>query len=215
MSYADTDTLGDDLSEEGVAAVATEDRLTIFQRRPLAPFELEVVGRVNDREVVVSNLVSVSTLTLTAVDRHEQQDARQVVWNGTGTGLVALFSDERQNFLEYLSSDSALIFDIKVGAAPSDTTWLRLGCGSYCASDIDFTQRLTDLAGQGWQTISVDLSCFPDSGDNFGVISSPEEFFAHVVQPFALVTEGTLDLTFAGVLIEKDTAGEATLSCTP
>ncbi len=212
LSYADEDTLDDNLFEEGLTVAAVEERLVVFQRRPLSPFALEVLGRINDREVVTSNVVSVSTVTISAVDRREQHDARQVVWSGEGQGLVALFSSQRLNLLEYLSSDSVLTFDVKVDAAPSDTTWLRLGCGSYCAADIDFTEHLAKLAGEGWQTVSVALDCFPDSGENLGVISSPEAYFAHVVQPFALVTEGSLDLTFSDVVIQKG-ASDDSLAC--
>ncbi|MBE8718101.1 glycoside hydrolase family 3 protein [Cellvibrio polysaccharolyticus] len=210
LSYQDKDTLGDDLSEEGIALGETVEVLEIFNRRPIAPWDIEIIGFQNDREVMSSNTLSLSSLSIEAVDRNEQQDARRVVWNGKGVGQVALGTANRQDFLSYAQEKSALIFDIKVNRAPTDKTLFRLGCGSYCASDLDFTEKLTALAGKEWQTISIDLTCFPNAGANFGVTQPPEEFLTQVLQPFSLLTSGELDITFARVRLER---GAATGQC--
>src|SRR5690606_22058823 len=157
----------------------------------------------NDRVTMATNTVNVSSLMVEAVDRNEQQDARRVVWNGEGQGQVALSTANRQDFVGYASEQSALVFDIKVDSAPSAATFLRLGCGSYCASDIEFTDKLTDFAGKSWQTVSVDLNCFPTAGANFGIAQPHEEFLTQVLQPFSFVTNGDLDLTFANVRVEN------------
>jgi beta-glucosidase len=208
LSYKDQDTLGDDLSEEGVALTEALDVLELFNRRPIEPWALEVIGFQNDRELMVGNTVKASSLMMQAVDRDVQEDARKVVWNGQGSGQVALVTGERQDFISYLNSDSALVFDIKVNAAPSAVTFLRLGCGSYCASDIDFTEKLKVFAGGDWQIVTVPLSCFPQSGANFGVQQPATEFFTQVLQPFSLITEGTLDITFANVRLVKGAGAE-------
>lgn len=210
LSYSDKDTLGDDLSEQGLAIVETQDLLEIFNRRPMAPWELEIIGSQNDRMPMTSNTVRASSLMIEAVDRNEQQDARRVVWNGSGSGQVAMSAPQRQDFIGYLKSDSALKFDIKVDTAPEKPTYLRLGCGSYCASDIDFTKRMQGYAGEGWQTVTVGLACFPTAGANFGISQSPSEFFTQVLQPFSLITTGKLAITFANVRVVKGAAkGEA------
>jgi beta-glucosidase len=203
LSYADKNTLGDDLSEDGPKAAEALDVLELFNRRPIDPWQLEIIGFQNDRVPMNSNTVKASSLSIQAVDRDMQEDARRVLWNGTGSGQVALSVNDRQDFINYTKSDSALVFDIKVDAAPSATTYLRLGCGSYCASDINFTERLKGFAGQGWQTVTVGLNCFPNSGANFGVIQPPSEFWTQVLQPFSLVTTGTLDITFAKIRVVK------------
>ncbi len=102
------------------------------------------------------------------------------------------------------------MFDIKVNAAPTEATWLRLGCGSYCASDINLTEKLKGFAGQDWQTVTVPLSCYPTSGANFGVQQPPEEFWTQVLQPFSLITKGTLDITFANVSVVKGAGKDVT-----
>ena len=136
-----------------------------------------------------------------AVDRNEQHDARRVVWNGEGVGLVRLFAADTQNLMGYLDADSALVFDIKVAQAPTEKTNLRLVCGSACMSDIDFTSRLTEAAGKDWQTVSIGLSCFPVVEGK-----TSADLFSQVVEPFSLMTEGTLDVTFANVKIVKGAA---------
>src|SRR5690606_11779400 len=154
LSYGDKDNLGDDLPEEGLALAATLDVLEIFNRRPISPWEIEVTGFQNDHVTMATNTVAVSSLMIEAVDRNEQQDARRVVCNGEGQGQVALSTANRQDFVGYANEQSALVFDIKVDTAPTAATFLRLGCGSYCASDIEFTDKLTDFAGKSWQTVS-------------------------------------------------------------
>ncbi|MDO3387136.1 glycoside hydrolase family 3 N-terminal domain-containing protein [Gilvimarinus sp. SDUM040013] len=214
LTYADTDTLGDDLSEEGLTVSATSDVLPLFDRRPIEPWGIEAVGAENDRLVMEGKTMSTSTVTVTAVDRNEQEDARQVVFNGQGPGHVALFVDERQDWTGYVEDQAALIFDIKVDSAPTQTTYLRFGCGSYCASDLDMTEGMKEyLVGNGWQTLSVDLKCFPTSGENFGVQQPPEEFLTQVLRPFTIYTEGELDMSFANVRIEKNKAASALINC--
>jgi beta-glucosidase len=203
LSYADKNTLGDDLSEEGPKAAEALDVMEIFNRRPMDPWQLEIIGFQNDVVPMNSNTVKASSLTIQAVDRDMQEDARRVQWNGTGSGQVALSVGNRQDFINYFKSDSALVFDIKVDAAPSDITYLRLGCGSYCASDIDLTAPLKGFIGKGWQTVTVPLSCYPNAGANFGIDQPPSEYWTQVLQPFSLITKGTLDITFTKVSLVK------------
>ncbi|NNC23552.1 glycoside hydrolase family 3 protein [Salinisphaera sp. USBA-960] len=213
LAYGEEDPLAESLPETGLQVAETEDKLELFKRRPLGIWGLEIIGAQNDRKTMTSNTVAVSTVQIKAVDRNEQWDARQVTWNGEGAGQVALFAPKRQDWTDYLADDAALIVDLKVDRAPTDTAWLRFGCGSYCASDIDLTQQLREAEGQGWQTLSVDLSCFPTAGANFGVSQPIGEFITQVLQPFSVLTEGELTLAFTEVSLEKHRAADATLSC--
>ncbi|HEX7762039.1 MAG TPA: glycoside hydrolase family 3 N-terminal domain-containing protein, partial [Cellvibrio sp.] len=203
LSYADKNTLGDDLSEDGPKAAEALDVMEIFNRRPMDPWQLEIIGYQNDVVPMNSNTVKASSLMIQAVDSEVQEDARRVVWNGAGPGQVALSVGNRQDFINYYNSDSALVFDVKVDSVPSATTYLRLGCGSYCASDIDLTEKLKGFSGQGWQTVTIPFRCYPDSGANFGVTQPPAEYWTQVLAPFSLVTSGELDLSFAKVSVVK------------
>ncbi len=203
LEYGQDDQLGDDLSEEGLQLPATEDIWTLFRMRPLDAWQIEVEGRLNDKAVMAGNQVKVSTVTVEAVDREVQEDARQVVWNGEGFGAMALATRDRQVLTDYWRERGALVVDLKVDRAPTAPVQWRVGCGPSAISEVDVTEELRALAGQGWQTLAVPLERFPDVGSDFGLVLPPEEFFTRVLEPFSLATEGELELTFSGVRIEK------------
>ncbi len=203
LRYGQADALGDDLPEEGIAVQETADLLEIFNRRPLSPWQIEIEGNKNDRLIVVDNQAAVSTLRILAVDREVQEDARRVIWSGDGEGWLAIATRDRQVLIDYLREGGALQVDINVDQAPTRSVVLRMGCGPSCNSDLDITAELRELAGQGWQTLTVDLTRFPDVGSNFGLVLPPEEFFHLVLAPFGLVTSGELDVTFSRVRIAK------------
>lgn len=211
LSYGDVDNLGDNLSEEGIAFEASSAILELFNRRPMGTYGIILEGKNNDRANLNGNIASVSTLTVSCVDRDVQEDARRVVWNGDGEGLVAISTLNRQVLSDYYESDSSLVFDIKVDAAPNDKAWVRIGCGPSCYSQVEITQELTSIAGAGWKTLTVDLKCYPDAGTDFGLKRTPQELFALILEPFVLVANNKLDVTFAQVRIEKGVAQGASV----
>jgi len=203
LQYGDQGTLADDLSEEGLQLPASEDVWELFKMRPLDIWQIEIEGGTNDKLTMTGKTVSASTLKVQSVDREVQEDARQVIWNGQGFGSVALATRDRQVLTDYLHSGGALVVDLKVDQAPTEPVTWQLGCGPSAISQVDVTEELCSLAGQGWQTLVVPLERFPDVGSDFGLVLPPEEFFTRVLEPFRLATEGELDLTFSGVRIEK------------
>jgi beta-glucosidase len=211
LRYGEVCTLVDDLSEEGVAVEESSQVLELFNRRPLGAYRLLLEGKNNDRTLLNGNIAQVSTVTVTCVDRDVQEDARRVVWNGSGEGLVGISNPNRQVLSDYYEADSSLIFDVKVDSAPANQAWIRIGCGPSCYSQVDITSELKAIAGTGWSTISVDLKCYPDAGTDFGLKRTPEELFALILEPFALVANGELDLTFSCVRIEKGVAQGASV----
>jgi len=204
LSYSDKDDFSDNLSEEGIQHQATTDVLELFKRRPMTPFTIILEGKNNDRASLNGNIATVSSLTVTAVDRDVQEDARRVQWNGNGEGLVGLSALNRQVLSDYLNSNSALIFDVKVDQAPNGNAKIRLGCGPSCYSQVDLTEIFTSIAGKGWKTIKVDLVLFPDAGTDFGLKRTQAELFELVLEPFALFADDVLDLVFSNVRIEKN-----------
>jgi beta-glucosidase len=206
LAYGERDLLGDHLPEEGIAEAYSSAVLELFYRRPMAPWEFVLEGNVNDRESMTGNHAAVSTVSAQSVDREVQEDARRVVWNGLGMGAVSLAAAAPQDLTPYLAANARLIVEIKVERAPTAPLALRVACGPSCASDIDVTERLGALAGQGWQTLTFALGEFPDAGSNFGLVLTPRQFFDRVTAPFCLVTAGELDVTLGRVMIAKPEA---------
>lgn len=211
LGYSDRDTLSSELSEEGIQHQATTDVLELFKRRPMNPFTIILEGKNNDRATLNGNIASVSSLTVTAVDRDVQEDARRAQWNGNGEGLVALSTLNRQVLSDYLHSNSALIFDVKIDAAPQGKAKVRIGCGPSCYTEVELTDIFKAIAGQGWKTIKVDLVLFPDAGTDFGLKRTQEELFELVLDPFTLVADDSLDLVFSNVCIEKNAGQNGTV----
>ncbi len=206
LAYGELDLLKDNLPEEGIALEESSNVLELFNRRPLGAYQVMLEGKNNDRVLLNGNIASVSTLSVSCVDRDVQEDARRVIWNGEGEGLVAISNQNRQVLSSYYESNSSLLFDVKVDSAPEDQAWVRIGCGPSCYSQVEITRELREIVGGGWKTLSVDLICYPDAGTDFGLKRTPEELFALILEPFALVANGALDLTFSHVRIEKSRA---------
>lgn len=206
LAYGELDLLKDNLPEEGVALEESSNVLELFNRRPLGAYQVMLEGKNNDRVLLNGNIANVSTLSVSCVDRDVQEDARRVIWNGEGEGLVAISNQNRQVLSSYYESNSSLLFDVKVDSAPEDQAWVRIGCGPSCYSQVEITRELREIVGGGWKTLSVDLICYPDAGTDFGLKRTPEELFALILEPFALVANGALDLTFSHVRIEKSRA---------
>lgn len=213
LSYSDKDDFNDGLSEEGIQHQATTDVLELFKRRPMNPFTIILEGKNNDRADLNGNIANVSSLTVTAVDRDVQEDARRAQWNGDGEGLVAISTLNRQVLSDYLHANSALIFDVKVDDAPEGNAKVRIGCGPSCYTEVELTEQFKAIAGQGWKTIKVDLVLFPDAGTDFGLKRTQEELFELVLDPFALVANDKLDLTFSNVRIEKNAGQNGSIRC--
>jgi beta-glucosidase len=203
MTYGEPDTLGDDLNEEGLKETICSDELEIFNRRPIAPYFILLEGKNNDRLVMKDNLAGVSSISVSVMDREVQEDARRVIWNGEGVGIVALSTDNRQVLSDYYQSESALVFDVKVDKAPKGNVRVRIGCGPSCNTEVDVTEDFKAITGKGWKTISISLDIFPEVLTDFGLHRLPHELFALVVEPFALVADDELELAFSNVRWQK------------
>ncbi len=203
MTYGEENTLGDDLSEKGLSEVLCSDTLEIFNRRPIAPYFILLEGKNNDRVVMKDNQASVSSVAVNVVDRDVQEDARRVVWNGSGLGIVALSTHNRQVLSDYYQSESALLFDVKIDKAPAGKVRARIGCGPSCNTEVDITEALHSIVGAGWKTLVLSLDLFPEVLTDFGLHRLPHELFALVIEPFALVADGELELVFAKARWEK------------
>src|SRR5262249_46868593 len=116
---------------------------------------------------------SAGPLTLTAVDRAQQEDALLGVWNGSGAGRVAFSSSAPIDISRQANGDMSLVFDVRVDEAPTGPVILSLG-GARMAG-VDVAPLLRERAGQGWTTVPVRLSCFGTGGADLAAVSRPFE----------------------------------------
>jgi beta-glucosidase len=203
LSYGEQDKLSTALPEVMPKAKVSQDQLALFKRRPLAPWQVQVIGSENNRALMTGQSISVDSISVKAVDYQVQEDAREVSWNGKGLGAVMLASQNRQDLSAYWRDGAVLKFKLNVSAAPSAAAFVAIGCGPSCLSKVDITAELKARAGKGWQDFAVALNCFPDAGSDFGLAQPPEALFKLVLEPFGLHSSGSLKLSFADVELSK------------
>ncbi|VUD45956.1 Beta-glucosidase BoGH3B [Thalassocella blandensis] len=211
LSFYENDTLEDTLSEQGIQINSNFQTLDLFDRRPLDDWKLEITGSRNDQFFVDSKRVKASSLQVTAADRHMQEDARRVQWNGSGEGSVAFSAGTPKDLSLYVNENSAFVLDVKVDGVPTKNVYLKVGCGFKCVSELDLTDKFMAISKKGWQTLTVPLRCLKASTENSGSVQKLEEFWAQIEQPFSLTSRGALDISFSKISIVKNP--EVTVSC--
>jgi len=203
LTYRDVDSLSDDLSEEGVSFIAegsviaeTDAVKKIFDNRPLEPWQLVITDARNNSSVVTGSSATLDTISLRAVDRNVQEDARRIQWNGEDAGTLAFVSLQRSDLSSYFGSQGAMVFDVKVDAKPTQDVRLGMSCGQDCLAEKSITELLTNATPGEWKTLSISLQCFTHDRLKDDMVLSP--FYIHTI--------GILDLTLHDIRIEKNTA---------
>jgi beta-glucosidase len=132
-------------------------------------------------------------LIVEAVDRNVQEDARNARWSGEAMAGVYLAARSPIDLSREANAEMALSFDVRIDEAPSRSVYLRMQCnGEECAGVVDITDNLKTLVVGEWSNITLRLQRFEDAGADM----------ESIIVPFALVTGGTLDLTFSSVRLE-------------
>jgi len=86
LSYGDKDTLGDNLSEEGIQLAEALDVLDLFNRRPIEPWQLEIIGYQNDRVPMTSSDRFLAENSGGGSQRARGRAPRAMEWLGTWPG---------------------------------------------------------------------------------------------------------------------------------
>ncbi|MBY6213050.1 glycoside hydrolase family 3 C-terminal domain-containing protein [Microbulbifer agarilyticus] len=190
------------LSEEsGLQPVSGNGTLAVFNGRALDPWSFEVIDATNTRSTIASSVSELNGIRVQSVDRNVQEDSRRLQWNGQGNAIAGFFANQRTDLSGFVSNQGALIFDVKVDAAPSDAVILGMNCGMDCGAEQPITDLLKGAAQGEWQTLAVDLKCLAEAGGKMDLVLSP----------FYVRTAGELDMTVHNVRIAQ--TGAAKVSC--
>lgn len=193
LTYADRDTLGDDLPEipfpNGSTPVPS-DSVTVFKGRTYSPFQSYVGDSVNwrrslgdDRGTSAGGLVVIK-----AIDKDVQEDARQLIFNG-GDSNFYFQADSNLDLSSY--QDTGVIkLDIRIDKRPDNEANVLVGQGK-----VNFNHYLNVEPLNKWETIGIKLECFKNAGTDFKNFNMPLSF----------ATFGSLTLSIAHVEIFKDT----------
>ncbi|MCK7598588.1 glycoside hydrolase family 3 C-terminal domain-containing protein [Microbulbifer sp. CAU 1566] len=187
------------LSEQsGLKISDGKQALAVFNGRALDPWSFQVMDATNNLSVISSSVAKLAGISVQSVDRNVQEDSRRLQWNGEGNAMAGFFANSRTDLSSYLGKQGALVFDVKVDAAPSDAVSLGMNCGMDCGAEQSITELLKGAAPGEWKTVAVDLQCLADAGAKLDMVLSP----------FYVRTAGALDMTVHNIHIASKTVAD-------
>lgn len=213
MAYSDTSEQGayDEASPEvgcgveGGGGTATQP-LPVFERGNQENWVMRLGAPSNWGGVDIVQSTSNSTKTpageviATPVDDRNglQWAAVKATWTSTGQlYMQSATNGDVRNLQSYLNANGALVFDARLGAAPSASVKARIDCVYPCGGEIDVTAALKALPVNTWTEVAIPLQCFSQKGTDFTTINTPMLFY----------TEGTMELSVANIRWEPNKVG--------
>ena len=208
LTYADTDTQGDELNEVAAIPLNKDNTkvLPLFDTVPQSELAFFVGDKAAWAVPVATSVVTTQgsdNLTLRTENMAVQEDARQLTWKGQSTARAFLGWSEPKTISEYLDSQSSLQFLVKITQAPVSKVQLGMLCGEQCRATIEISQQLQALNTNTWQTFSLDLACLVAAGADLDSVTAP----------FIIETDGAMQLSVASVAIQPHSATTAMISC--
>ena len=184
-----------ELSEEAPETLGV-NRTVYFDGGPVAPWKL-YVGDPADWQVAAEGGITTTrgseNLTLRAVDRDLQEDARAVRWSGDAQAAVFIKAGDAIDLSRHSNGELTVAVDLLVEEPPTLPVLMSVGCGADCGGMVNVSGLLADLDVGAWETLRVHLFCFEKAGADM----------ERVDMPFGLATAGKLALRFANVRLES------------
>lgn len=180
------------LCEDDPARLQAQERVSVFDKRPVNGFELYVGDQEGWRVPVTARSASSPSgmVSVRNIDMTTQEDAREVTWHGGGAQIS--FHGVRPLDLSPLASANArLTFEVRVEARPESQVILRMDSAYPRWGSLDITETLRELPQGRWQRVSIELERFIESGTDARSVETP----------FLLWTEGAMRLSLANIAI--------------
>ena len=180
------------LSEEDPSRVLADQRVAVFEKRPVNGFELCVGDQEGWRVPVTARSASSPSgvVSVRNIDMSTQEDAREITWHGGGAQIS--FHGNRPLDLTPLAGQQAqLTFEVRVDKRPESQVILRMDSAYPHWGSLDVTGILRELPQGDWQRVSIELARFIESGTDPRCVETP----------FLLWTEGAMRLSLANIAI--------------
>ncbi|SHG76088.1 glycoside hydrolase family 3 protein [Ferrimonas marina] len=203
LKYGQPSTLANDLSEDSGYDASLLAPRPLFQQGVKDPWHMVIgtlAGDNLDAEAITSNVQSHGSVAIRTIDRVIQEDARRVVFDGKGNGIVSLQGNFPVDLRAFSEANGRLSVEVKADAPLTQPLQLSMLSEEGVRRGIDIAPQ---LKGTEWTTVTVDLHCFAEQGINL----------ARVFSPFGLSSQAAAKLSFGEVLLLPGSEQPATLTC--
>jgi len=203
LTYQDTDTLGDDLSE--VITTKIQDKpLIFFERSTQAPWELTLISAFNTVEVN-ANSIEIGDVEYRTEDRVVQEDAFQIMTKGNSwAGVRFKGNGQAQDFANSMSSNNQLSMLVNVKEQPSADVLVGLNCVTVdgCKSVINIREQLNAMPKNTWNILSIDAKCWSNKGVSYSSLN----------EGLKIVSAGKMTVSFSSIGFVKPMSN-STIAC--
>lgn len=175
------------LSEDPGIAVEQPVTGPIFARGRATGTRMLQIDGANDSPQSISGGADNGAIAVRPVDRDAQEDAREIIWSGRSRGTLIVANPRAADLSG--TGPLAVTLDLRVDQAPAGPAMLELRCGPGCTARLDIADRLAAIAGKGWQTLAIPLTCLPGAR------------LDSVTAPFALSSSAPLRLTLSSIAL--------------
>ena len=172
LTYAD-DTMVANLSEETGLSDSTGGATDtyIVGGNASSPWRMTIMDA--GGQTMISGSAGTSTeemVSVTPADYEAQEDTSIVEWTGQGYLVI---NGNPVDLTRQSNGDMALQIVYQVMDGEIGQTSFAMGAGEEALGSLDVTDQLQALAGEGWQTSQLKLSCFAEAGADMAAITTP------------------------------------------
>ncbi|MAD89411.1 MAG: beta-glucosidase [Pseudoalteromonas sp.] len=210
LKYGDKSVLSNTLSETVELDAGASEISAIFKGKAFAPWQMRLFSGANN-QAVMSSSIALSGLEYRTIDRHIQEDAFKLVWNGRESAGMQFVSKSwfREDLSQLHASDSALVIELMRDGIADKPVIISSHCESEgdkagsCRAQVEITEQINRLPDTQWQPLSIDLNCFAKQGLKY----------SQVVMPFSISTAGKANLSFSDIHFAPGQGKSATIKC--
>jgi len=191
LSYGDKQQLTNQLNEVAAITMVKMTAVKLFERAAQMPWQSYVsVGQ--QKNLVESSQQQLGPLTIKAIDKVVQEDARLLTFAGAQLASYRLISNFPEDLRAIYEADSWLMASLKLKQAPTGRVTVAMVCQESCNAKVDITKQLNNMPQGQWQRVAIDLRCFKQAGADM----------AKIVSPFVLSTAGELSVALADIVLQ-------------
>ena len=174
--------------ESGIAGASGGSGVFLVDGKIPHPWILQ--GAAAGETVTVEDALTTvgGALTIRAVDRYAQEDARQATWSGAAEAMLSI-TGEPTDYTRESNGDMAVSVEYRVDAAPEGPVAFVVECGEGCGAERDVTSFFADATPGEWRRLDIQLSCFATEGADM----------ARLTTPFGIKTTAPFTASFASI----------------